>query len=344
MIFENPNILWLLLALPPLLLGLGFWGWWAKKGAVALFPFMLRSIRSKQIEKYAIATVLVVMLILALALPKVSYIAPPPEEKSGEIILLVDVSGSMASRTDPSASSRLERIKSIIYDIINDMEELGQVKISLCGFTDIARSHVPLVGIEDYPYLEESVRKVLNVYSTPGGSTSLGQPILDVAAKFSEDAEDKIIIMLSDGEPFYWGASRITDAEALVIGEASAKAIEDDITIITIGVGEPEGAKVPLYDSDGNFTGGYAQKDKGIDFIFYLEDDVLKDIAARSGGDYFYEKDLGGLTEFIEDNLGTVDPEDAIAEEEEAYHYVANWFILASLPVWVIFARRHVLG
>lgn len=344
MIFENPNLLWLLPALPLLLFGLGFWGWRKKKEAATLFPTVLRSLLKKQVEKYIIAGVLIALLIVVLALPKISYIAAVPEEKSGEIILLVDVSGSMAAQQEPDYPTRLDRIKPVLFDIIRSMEELGQVKISLCGFTDIARSHVPLVGKEDYPYLKESIKKVLDIYSAPGGSTSLGQPILDIAGKFSEGEKSKTIIMLSDGDPFYWGVARITDAERETIEQAVSTAIEEDIKVITVGFGEREGAKIPLYDDEGNFTGNYAQKEKGVSFTFYLQEDVLKEIAFRTGGEYFYEENLDGLTEFIEENLNLVDIDEVIEEQEEVYHYVAGWFLLASLPVWVVFARRHILG
>lgn len=342
MIFENPNLLWLLPALPLLLFGLGFWGWRKKKEAAALFPTISRNLLRKQVEKYIMAGVLIALLVVTLALPKISYTAAAPAEMSGEIILLVDVSGSMAVQQEVGSPTRLDRVKLVLMEIIRSMEELGQVKISLCGFTDIARSHVPLVGKEDYPYLKESIKKVLDIYSTPGGSTSLGQPITNIAGKFSEDAESKTIIMLSDGEPFYWGVARVTDAERETIEEAVSTAVEEDIRVITIGFGEREGAKIPLYDDEGNFTGNYAQKEKGVDFIFSLQEDILKEIAFRTGGEFYYEEDLDGLVELIEENLNIVEAGEIV--EEEVYHYVADWFLLASLPVWVIFARRHILG
>jgi Ca-activated chloride channel family protein len=342
MIFENPGMLWLLLAVPPFLLGFGLWGWKARKEAASLFPMLIGRLKRKHIEKYVLSAVIMALLIVTLALPQIAYTATSATQKTGEIILLVDVSRSMAAQSEPYAPTRLDRVKTILLDIIDSMEELGQVKISLCGFNDIARSHVPLVGVEDYSYLRESIKKVLGINSTPGGDTSLGLPILNVANKFSQDASSKIIIMLSDGEPYYWGQGRVTDTEAEYIEQAIETAKAEGITVITVGVGEIEGAKIPLYDENGDFTGSYVQKSKGIDFVFYLQEDMLKKIASETGGAYFNEKNLEGFIELIEENLVTVDS--GVVSEEEEYQSVAHWFILASLPVWVVFIRRHIVG
>jgi hypothetical protein len=343
MIFENPGLLWLLLAIPVFLVVLGVWGWSRKRAVIAIFPSVYNSLWKKQLEKYVLAGVLIALLVMALALPKIAYTAPPREQMSGEIILLVDVSGSMGAQSEPYATTRIDRVKPILLDIIEKMDELGQVKIGLCGFTNTARSHVPLVGSEDYPYLEESVRRVIGVYSVAGSSTGFGQPIIDTLAKFSEDATSKTIIMVSDGDPFYWGASTVTEKEQQLIENAIVAAVEQEVAIISIGVGEKEGAKIPLYDSNGDFTGNYAQKEKGVDYIFYYRDDLLKDIAARTGGKYYFENNLTGLTEFIETQLDTVYMEE-VHEEEELYRYVAHWFLFAAIPFWLVFARRHVLG
>jgi len=342
MIFENPGALWLLLALPPLLLGLGLWGWKAKKEIAVMFSLDIRRLRRKQVEKHLIAGVLMALLILALALPKIGFTASATPQKTGEIALLVDVSASMAAQNDLDSPNRIERAKPILYEIIDSMEELGEVRISLHGFLDIARSLVPFVGKEDYPYLKGSIKKVLDINCTPGEGTSLGQPIGNVAGKFSPDEKVKVIILLSDGEAFMGWTRGIQETERGWIEEALEKAIKEGIKVITVGVGDPEGAKIPLYDVHGEFTGDYA-KLRGVDYISYLEEDGLREIASRTGGRYFFEKDRDGLIEFIEENLTSAGTE-AVAAEVKGYRYIAHWFVLAALPLWVVFARNYLLG
>jgi len=343
MTFENPNALWLLLALPPLLLGLGLWGWRAKKEAAEIFPSSLRRLGRKQIEKYIIAGVLMVFLVVVIASPKIVYTAPAPIEKTGEIALLIDVSTSMAAQEDIDSPNRLERIKPILYEIVDNMEKLGQVKISLHGFTNIARSHVPLVGKEDYPYLKESIKKLLDINSIPGKDTSFGIPLINVAEKFNEGEQAKIIILFSDGEPFFGSTIGMTGYESVFLERAVGKTLSEGIKVITVGVGEKEGAKIPLYDSYGEFTGNYALKRLGVDYVSYLEEDVLKEIASLTNGKYFYEKNLKGLMELIEENLDVVATEQ-VNKEIRVYQSIDYWLVLAALPLWVIFVRRYLLG
>jgi Ca-activated chloride channel family protein len=247
----------------------------------------------------------------------------------------------MAAKKDLDSPSRLERVKPMLYDIIDSMEELGQVKISLYGFTNIARSHVPFIGKEDYPYLIASIKKVLEINSVPGEGTSIGKSVQSVTGKFTEGEQAKLIILFSDGEPFINGVAGMTYHENIFIEQAAEQAVKEGIKIITLGVGEKEGAKVPIYNSDGQFTGDYA-KLQGIDYISYLEDDSLKEIASKTGGEYFSEQNLGSLIDYIKENLAPVNSGEA-NKDVKVYQPVAQWFLVASLPVLIFVIRHHLL-
>lgn len=340
MIFENPAALWLLLVLPFLLFGLGLVGWMTKKEIAEMFRLDLRRLRTNQVKKYILAGVLMALLVGALALPKLSYTSVGAPKRTGEIALLVDVTASMAAQKDLDSPNRLERVKPILYEIIDRMEEFGEVKISLHGITSIARSLVPFIGEEDYPYLKESIKKVLGINSVPGSGSSLGRPILHVAEKFSQEEEVKLIILFSDGEAFIGVTRGVHEVERDWIEEALKKAREEGIKVITVGIGEREGARIPFYDK-GGFTGEYAKLQE-VDYISYLEEEGLKEIASRTGGKYFFEENREGLIEFIEENLALATTGE-VTEEVIDYRYIAHWFLLGSLPIWVVFVRRYLL-
>ncbi len=342
MIFKNPDALWLLLAVPPLLAWLGLWGWRAKKEALAFFSLNLCGVRRKQVEKYILAGLLMALTIMAVALPNLVSYASAEQEKAGEIALLVDVSGSMAARTSPDSISGLERVKPMLYKIVDEMEKLGQVNIALYGFTDMARSLVPYVGIEDYPYLKESIDKVLDIYSVPGEGTSIGKSVQDVIAKFSDDSNTKLIVIFSDGEPFTHDMTGMTYHEKGFIEQSIEDALEKSIKIITVGVGDQEGTKIPLYNSNGEFTGEYYRV-QGIDYIAYLEDSTLKQLSEQTEGQYFSENNLDGLIAFIKNNLSLADAADG-NKEVRVYTPVSSWFLLAGLSCWAVFIKRHLLG
>jgi Ca-activated chloride channel family protein len=348
MIFDNPDVFWCLLAVIPLLVIIGFVGWNAKKRAANLFQLDLRLLRNKHIEKYLLYLVLVVLLIFAWSTPQITFSKPLTPDKTGEIVLLVDVSGSMAARVDIESTSRLERVKEMLYSFIDDMELLGDVKISLCAFTDIATSLVPLVGKEDYSYLKESIDKILDVNSVPGTDTRIGDPILEVfdlpgldITHQAAHESPKFIIIFSDGEVYYLDTPGVGMTEKVAINNAVKKAVEYDVKIVTVGVGEEKGARIPIFDSNGIFTGTYRNSD-GTDVVSYLEEEILIDIADRTGGKYFYENELNSLSNYIETNLAVV--ETIGNQNVDVYQSIAVWFLLATVPVWIALASRHFIG
>jgi Ca-activated chloride channel family protein len=339
--FENPGALWLLPGLALLFLGLALWGCRAKRETAETFQLNLRSLKRRQVEKYATGGAVMALLVAALALPELPTSSPRAPKAAGEIALLVDVSRSMAAQTGVGSPNRIERAKPILCEIVDRMEELGEVRISLHAFTNRARSLVPFVDKEDYPYLKVTVEKVLDTFATPGEGSSLGRSLSDVADKFSPDEKAKLVVLVSDGEGFIGVTRGMHEAERGWLDDAVKKAGELGIKVITIGIGERDGARIPLHDVEGEFTGEYA-KLQGVDYISYLEEDSLREIASRTGGRYYFEEDREGLIEFIEENLAPAGAQEVTAEVR-GYRYIAHWFVLAALPVWVIFARNYIL-
>ncbi len=155
MLFDNPDALWLLPLLPVMLMGLAYWGWKRKKEIAGILALDPTPLRRKQIEKYITATLLTALLVIAMALPKVASSSFAPPERAGEIAVLVDVSGSMAARKDANSPSRLQRVKTMLHELVDHLEELGHPKVSLHGFTNIARSLV--AGPDDHASRFEAV-------------------------------------------------------------------------------------------------------------------------------------------------------------------------------------------
>lgn len=339
MTFEYPGALWLLpvaFLLPTLV---GLWGWMAKGEAAAIFGLDRGRLRWRQVEKQVLAAVLLALMVVALAAPQLPAQARA-QHRTGEVALLVDVTASMGARRSLASPSRLDRARSILRDIVDRLEVLGGVRVSLHGFTNMARSHVPFVATEDYPYLRATIDRVLDINSTPGQGTSLGQPVLDVIAKFSPGEPCKLIVLLSDGEPFV-GVSRGTEGlERSAIELAVSQAKAQGVRVLTVGVGEREGSRVPLYGPEGEFTGKYAEL-HGEEMRFYLKEEGLRAIAERTGGHYFAEWERAALLNAIERSLteSTVEA----GEERSASRPVADWFLLAALPLWVVLAKRHLL-
>lgn len=347
MIFKDPTILYSLLIILPLLLTFGFFRWKAKRIIANIFILNIQNLRKKHIEKYLIFGVLIILLTLICATPEIHSKTYTVPQKTGDLILLVDVSTSMAAQVDIYYPNRLERAKTIINKIINEMEELGDIRIALCGFTNKATSLVPLVNREDYSYLRYSIDKLLNINSTLGIDTGIGQPIIDVTNlpslastdNRSSFNRDKFIVLLSDGEVFH--QITLVTSEKNNIEQAVNNAIKEQIKVLTIGIGETEGARIPIYANEF-FTGKYGQW-YGVDYISYFKEETLKEVAIRTGGNYFFEDNIDGFIKYLKTNLSSTQSDEGV-QEVIVYHSIAHWFILTASLLWVIFVKRHLLA
>ena len=339
---EHSDVLWLIPVFFIFLLCLGLWGWRAKKEIARLFRVDLARLKRKHIAKLLAAGIVMALLACALASPRFPFSVAPVPGKTGEVALLVDVSTSMAARQNPNSPSSLDRTKSILREVVDHMQELGGVKMALYGFTHMARSHVPFVGKQDYAYLMATIDKVLDVNSTPGSGSGFGRPILDVASKFSRDARTKLIVLFSDGEAFVGVSRGMQGTERGLLEQAMTRARLEGIKVVTVGVGEPKGAKIPLFKPGGAFTGQYARLHDA-DLYFYLRTESLKEIASRTDGRYFGENDRQGLLRFIKENLDRA-PLEEVSGKKIEQRSISRWLILACLPIWAILARRFLLG
>lgn len=323
MIFENPGW-WLLVLIIPLA-GLAFWGWKVKKQILKIFQLNPDLAQRAQIKKYLVAGIILVLIVLALTFSPVS-ISEKSSPNTGQIILLVDVSKSMAAKKDLDSLCRLERAKMIINQIIDRFPE---AEISLHGFTSLARSHTPFT--KDHLYLRRSVDRVLDINSVLGEGTSFGLPILGVIDKFAKDEKAKIIVLFSDGEFF----SNLGYSKDPILESALIEAKKNRVKIITVGIGELEGATIPLYDKEGKFIG--KAKLKGEIYITYLKPEILKEIAIRTGGKYFFETERNELISYIGENL-------VVGETSKKEHFDLYFLFLLALAVfWGIFSRYYLL-
>ncbi len=342
MVFHNAALLWLVPVVPVLLLGLAWWSWESQRDLARLFPLDLGRAQTRHIEKYLVAGALSVLLVLAMAQPELTTRAVLPPEKGAEVALLVDVSGSMGAVKTLGAPSRLERAKKIALDLVSHLEERGQPRIGLFGFTMIARSHVPFVGRADYAYLKESISKILGIYSVPGNGTSLGQAVLNIVPKFSKDQPVKLIVMISDGEIFAGATTGMRDAERTFIEQAVQKAREEGIRIITVGVGEREGAKIPVWNDKGEFTGEFISL-QGVEYVTRLDEQWLQELSDRTEGKYWNERDDAQLLPYLDEQLSA---SAAVGTEREItlYRSLSSWLVAAALPLLVVLVGRHLIG
>jgi len=197
-----------------------------------------------------------------------------------DIVFAIDISKSMLARD--VAPSRLEAARAEIKTVL---QELGGDRVALVMFTAISFAQSPLTT--DYGAIRFYLDK-MDPNAMPVGGTSLGRAISDSVAlligKGSEEsdgpqmkrAKSQVIILISDGEDH--------ESDPLAAAE---HAREHGIKIISLGIGSKSGDRIPVLRADGT-QAGFQRDRKGEIVRSRLDEAMLQEIAARTGGEYIY--------------------------------------------------------
>ncbi|MCB0215729.1 MAG: VWA domain-containing protein, partial [Chloroflexi bacterium] len=235
------------------------------------------------------------LLTLALARPQWGTSTEQVERSGRQVMLVLDVSASML--TADLSPSRLERARLEIQALLDRIsgDEAGLVLFSGAAFTQVPLTvdHSMLLGL-----LELARPQII---SRPG--TSIGAAIDSALAGFDESRlDDRAIVIFSDGE----------DPEPGAI-EAAKRAADAGAVIFTVGLGTTEGARIPDTNEAGQqlsrmTAGGTVEPawildDAGREVVSHLDETVLREIAAVSGGDYVRAGGVGSAAAALATDL-----------------------------------------
>lgn len=244
-----------------------------------LFP---ETSSTKSIFKFFLMIFAVSFVIIAMANPQLGTRLEEVKREGIEVIIAVDVSNSMLA--EDVRPNRLERAKRSINRLLDNLVE---DKIGLIVFA--GKSYLQLPLTTDFA----AARLIVSTISTDmvgTQGTAIGSAIDLALEAFSEDVtKSRALIIMTDGE----------NHEDDAIG-AAKRAKEQNVVIYTIGVGNTEGAPIPIYQ--GNRIVGYMKDKQGENVITRLDAAVLQAIALETGGEFF-RSDIGTdveLTELVE--------------------------------------------
>ncbi|HKI49330.1 MAG TPA: VWA domain-containing protein, partial [Desulfobacteria bacterium] len=256
-----------------------------KKSAAALKQFasgrLLEKLTSgvsprKRMIKRVILILAVASIFVALARPQMGFQWKEVKRKGIDILVAVDTSKSMLA--EDVRPNRLERSKFGIMDFVSKLE--GD-RVGLLPFAGTAFLMCPLTL--DYDAFKNSL-DALDTQIIPQGGTDLASAIYEAEAAFNNDANHKILILVTDGEDL--------EGEAL---SAAKAAKERGLTIYTVGVGTPSGELIPLIQ--GGKDGAFVKDEKGQPVKSRLDETMLQKIAEATGGRY---EPLGQQAEGLE--------------------------------------------
>jgi Ca-activated chloride channel family protein len=208
-----------------------------------------------------VAALVWVLIVAGLAKPERIGEPITRTEAARDIMLAIDLSGSMGYRDFPAGAdgsvSRFEAVQRVVGDFIAARET---DRIGLIVFGD--RAYVQLPFTRDLATALELVQ--LMDVAMAGPQTALGDAIgLAIHAFEASEVDDRLLILLTDGNDT---VSRMTPVNAAGIAAA------EGIVVYTIGIGDTQ-----------------ATGEDRVDFA------VLGEIAARTGGEFFNAEDETAL-------------------------------------------------
>ncbi len=242
--FAHPQYLYLLLAVPALLL-LYMWSSRRKRrnmrrlGEDGLLARLMPGRAAwRGHVKFALMAVAVALCAVLLARPQRGLKTQTDTLNGIEAVVMVDVSNSMLA-TDVQPS-RLDRAKLLVSNLIDRMTN---DKVALGVFAGEAYPQLPITS--DYASAKVFVDALSPEMVTLQG-TNIGAAI-DLACKSFTDSKGvgKAVILITDGEDHEQGAE-----------EAAAAAAKAGVNVFVLGVGTAAGGNIPtaqglLRDADG---------------------------------------------------------------------------------------------
>ena len=221
------------------------------------------------------------LFILALARPQFGSAAGRYTGEGIDIVLAVDISGSMLAedfQLGGQRANRLEVVKSVVREFV---EARPSDRIGLVLFAGRPYTQCPLTL--DHGWLLQNLRRASIGMIEDG--TAIGSALAAAAGRLQpSDAKSKIVILLTDGQNNAGKVSPLTAADA-------AKALH--IKVYTIGAGTRGLAPFPARDMFGNIVYQPVPVD--------IDEQTLQQIADRTGGRYFRATDTPSLQRIYEE-------------------------------------------
>ena len=279
--FANPEFFWLLLLLPVAIL------WYFLKRHRLSPTLRMPSLRAFKAPSLLsrLRPVVFLLRLLALAAVIVAMARPQTEDistrtkttKGIDIVMAIDVSSSMLARD--LKPNRLSALKQVASEFIR---QRPNDRIGLVVYAGESYTKTPITS--DKRIVLNALRDI--TYGQLSDGTAIGMGLATSVNRLKESqAISKVIILLTDG---------VNNAGFIEPQTAADLALEYNIKTYTIGLGTNGNALSPIgYNADGTFRYGMRQVE--------IDEELLKEIAEGTGGQYFRATDNEKLEEIYEE-------------------------------------------
>lgn len=272
-------------------------------------------------NKLAMLVASLIWLLLLAAAARPQWLGEPvsiPNE-GREMMLAVDLSGSMKiddMQLNGRQVNRLTMTKSVLYDFIQ--RRVGD-RLGLILFADTAYVQAPLT------YDRNTVSTLLSeaVIGLVGEQTAIGDAIGLAVKRFdAREESNNVLILLTDGQNT---AGNITPEQAKTL------AMDKNVKVYTIGVGADQMLIQSFFGS------------RQVNPSQELDEDMLKDIAQSTGGQYFRARDVDEL-EAIYSTLDTLEPIEGETRKMRPLTALFYYPLAAALLLSFVWVFTHLLS
>jgi Ca-activated chloride channel family protein len=315
--FLQPEWFWLLALLPIVML------WRGRRGPIAAIEYsdvslareVARGTRSRIGRLVWLLPILAgALMIVGLARPQRAHSRTEVSANGIDIVLGLDVSGSMQALDfliDRQRVNRIEVVKSVVSKFI---DERPDDRIGLIAFAGAPYLVSPITL--DHDWLQQNLERV-SVGAAEDG-TAIGSAIAAGVNRLRlTPAKSKVLILLTDGVNNTGKISPLAAAEA-------ARAM--GVKIYTIGVGVRGYAPIPVRDAAGNTQVIRAKVD--------VDEKTLQAVAQETGGKFYRATDTDSLQKIYEE----------INRFEKTAQTVQKFEHTEELYPWVLIPSLAMLG
>ncbi len=303
-----------------LVLALAVWLWWRERPTTLQYSD-LRLVhglpQSARLQLRWLPTILRLMalalLIVAVARPQASREREIVRGKGVDIVLAVDISGSMAA-LDFEPQNRLEAAKQVIGEFIGgrDYDRIGIVVFAREAFSQCPPTF-------DYDVLR---RLLADVELAPDlgldDGTAVGMGLAQAAGMLQEsDAKSRVIILLTDG---------VNNAGQIDPQTAAQTAAALDVKVYTIGMGRPGQVPFPVDSIFGRTTQMIESE---------IDEETLQRIAETTNALYFRATDTEGLRQ-IYDQIDQLEKSEVEVQVFTRYRELAGWVLFPALGLLLL--------
>ncbi len=277
--FTNPEFFWLLLALP-VAIAWYIWKYHKQTPAVKISSTKGFKVKASVLPKlrpmlFVLRLAALSLIITALARPRNVEVSTKTKTTKGiDIVIAIDVSASMLAKD--LKPNRLEALKTVAGRFINGRpnDRIGIVEYAGESFTK-----TPITSDKS---IVLSALKSIEYNNIIEGGTAIGMGLATSVNRLKDSkALSKVIILMTDGEN---NAGQIDPRIAAELSQ------EFGIKVYTIGMGT-NGTALSPYALNANGSFVYENIKVTID------EELLKEIAATTGGKYFRATDNEKLRE-----------------------------------------------